>query len=142
MGIEDPIKTAKDWLQMAEMAVEANKYAQATYSMEMATEIALKAVLIAVRVEVPKVHDIRKAARMFLAGNKSLPRPFVEGLDGYLATFETLLRLRPIVGYGFETGTNKQYLKEQAEELLPKCSNILAECEKAIRHAKGRSVNR
>ena len=130
----EPIDAAKDWLKMAELAMEVRKYAQAAYSLEMAVEIALKAVLISVHVEVPKVHDIRKAARMFLAGNRSLPKSFLEELDDFLATFETLLRLRPIVGYGFETGTAKSDIKEQAERLLPKCKIIIAECEKAAKH--------
>lgn len=130
----EPIETAKDWLEMAELAMEAGKYAQTAYSLEMAVEIALKAVLIAVHVEVPKVHDIRKAAKMFLAGNRSLPKSFLEELDGFLATFETLLRLRPIVGYGFEAGAAKSDIKEQAERLLPKCAIVITECGKAVKH--------
>lgn len=137
-----PIDAAKDWLNLAELAMDAGKYAQAAYSLEMAVEIALKTVLIAIHVEVPKVHDIRKAAKMFLAGNRSLPKSFLGELDDFLATFETLLRLRPIVGYGFEAGAAKSDIKEQAEKLLPKCAIILAECEKAVKHVKKKGDSR
>lgn len=135
MGVK-PIDMAKDWLQTASLALDAKKYAQVAYSMEMAVEIALKAVLIAIHVEVPKVHDIRKTAKMFLTGNKAVPKSFLEGLDDILATFETLLRIMPIVGYGFESGATGNEIREQAEKLLPKCTRIVEECERAIRHAE------
>ncbi|EQD26864.1 Methyltransferase type, partial [mine drainage metagenome] len=47
----------------------AQKYrARTKLGGEMSAEIALKAVMISLHVEVPKVHDIRKVVRVYLAG--------------------------------------------------------------------------
>ena len=111
----EPIETAKDWLEMAELAMEAGKYAQTAYSLEMAVEIALKAGPYCSSRGGAESARHKEGGQMFLAGNRSLPKSFLEELDGFLATFETLLRLRPIVGYGFEGWRGQIRQKEQAK---------------------------
>lgn len=133
MEVETAIENAKDWLKTAEVAAGAGKYPQALYSLEMAVEIAFKAVLISIHVEMPKVHDTRKTVRVFLAGNKSIPKSFSERLDDFLVTFETLLKIRSLVGYGLETSAGKNEIKDLAVHFLPKCAQIINECEKAIK---------
>ncbi len=135
MGVT-PIDTAKDWLEVAEIASDAKKYEQSLYALEMSVEIAFKAVLMSVNVEAPKVHDIRRVLRTFLIGNKSMPKAFTKELDGYISTFEDLLRLRPFVGYGFENGAGKKMMEEQAKAMLPKCAKIVSACEDAIGHVQ------
>ncbi|MCL4336169.1 MAG: HEPN domain-containing protein [Candidatus Thermoplasmatota archaeon] len=132
MEVENAISSAKDWLEAARVTAEAKVYSQALYSMEMAVEIAFKAVLIAMHVEVPKVHDVRRAVRIYLRGNKLISQSFLADLENYLATYETLLRIRPIVGYGFEKGISKDEMRNQVSSLFPLCSRIIDECEKAI----------
>ncbi len=132
MAIKRPIEAAEDWLQTAEAALKAEKYDQSLYSLEMAVEIAFKAVLNSVHVEVPKIHDIRKSIRVFLAGNKKMPEDFLSQLDDYLAIFESLLRMRSAVGYGFETSMDDKQLANEAKALLPKCSKIISSCRGAI----------
>lgn len=133
--VKRPIDTAWDWFQTAEMALRGGKPEQALYALEMSVEIALKAVLVSMRVEVPKVHDIRRVARTFLTGSKVLPKSFLENLDGYIATFETLLSMRSMVGYGFEGENEEKELEAQAKALMPECKKIIAACEEAIRKA-------
>lgn len=130
-----PIDTAEDWFQTGEMAFNGGKPEQALYALEMSVEIALKTVLISMRVEVPKVHDIRRVARTFLAENKALPKPFRDNFDTYIATFETLLSIRSMVGYGFEGEKEKKELEAQAKSLIPECARIIRACEEAIRKA-------
>ncbi|MEM3572450.1 MAG: HEPN domain-containing protein [Candidatus Micrarchaeaceae archaeon] len=130
--VKTPIETAKDWLQTAELALNAGRYEQAIYALEMSVEIAFKAVLISMRVEVPKVHDIRKPISLFLQGNKAVPKDFLNELDDYISTFKTLLSLRSMVGYGFEGGFENIDMKKQAEILFTKCRRIIAACETAV----------
>lgn len=131
--VNAPIETAKDWLQTAKITSDAGIYGQSIYALEMAVEIALKAVLLSVHVDVPKVHDVRKTVKTFIVGNKDVPKSFRDGLDHYMPIFETLLNLRAMVGYGFEGGAESKELEMQAKTLIPKCSEIILACEKAIK---------
>ena len=61
MGIEiakEAIDTAESWLETANTMAGKGIYNTALYSEEMAVEIALKAVMLAVDVEPPKIHNI------------------------------------------------------------------------------------
>lgn len=133
MAIENAIETSKNWYETARLAASGGIYSQALYSLEMSVEIAFKAVLISVHVDVPKVHDIRRVIRMHLTGNNLLPKTFLEGLEGFLDTFETLLRMRSMVGYGFEGILDKEQMLKQFETLLSPSGNLISECEMAIR---------
>jgi HEPN domain-containing protein len=132
--VKTPIETSKDWLKTAEITLNAERYGQSLYALEMSVEIAFKAVLLSIHVEVPKVHDIRKTVKTFLSGNKKMPKKFADELDDYLSTFENLLSLRSIVGYGFESGLESAELEKQAESLVPKCHKIIIACEYAIKN--------
>ena len=136
MVVKKTIEVARDWLQTAEAALGAEKYGQSLYSLEMAVEIAFKAVLESVHVEVPKVHDIRKVIMTFLAGNKKMPKDFLDQLEDYLLTFEGLLRIRSMVGYGFESNMDEAQLASKARKLIPKCSKIVSSCEDAIKKVR------
>ena len=138
MAIETAIETSKNWYETARLAASAEIYSQALYSLEMGAEIALKSVLISLHVEVPKVHDIRKVARLYLSSNTSVPKAFVKKLDWMLEVFEDLLRMRSIVGYGFEGVVDKEELRVQLEVLLPKCLDLIDESEKAVNYITGK----
>ena len=143
MAIERAIETSRNWYETARITTAAGIYSQAFYSLEMSAEIALKAVLISLHVEVPKVHDIRKIARMYLAGNKSVPQTFLGKLDEILEIFESLLRMRSMIGYGFEGILDKEDLRKQLDILLPQCSDLVEQCEIAIQYLerKGKKSN-
>jgi HEPN domain-containing protein len=101
--------------------------------MEMSVEIAFKAVLRSLSIEFPKVHDITDAAREYLSGNGKLPGGFREGLQDYIATFNSLLGYRPIVGYGFDERFQNVDFEEKAKRLLPKSKEVVLACEAAIK---------
>jgi HEPN domain-containing protein len=140
MGVKEPIEVSKDWLKTADITFKIGRYEQTLYSLEMAAEIAFKAVLLSLNLEVPKVHDIRKIIRTFLAGNKKVPKEFSNDLDEYLSTFEVLLRMRSIVGYGFENYMEKGHLEEEAQKMLSKCSKLVKSSEGAISYIKNNSA--
>ena len=129
------IEVARDWLVTAEISSKAKMYEQSLYAMEMSVEIAFKAVLLSFKHDAPKVHDISEIAREYLAGNRKLPKEFLEGLEGYLNTFNVLLGFRPIVGYGFEERFEKWDFSVEARRLLPECTKIVSACEGAIESA-------
>lgn len=131
--VRTPIETAKGWLKTAEVAFDAGIYEQSLYALEMSVEIALKAVLIATHVEVPKVHDITDVVRTFLVHNKKLPKEFADNIPDYLSTFKSLVEIRPFVGYGFENKNERIWFDKQAQELMPKCTKIVKSCENAIK---------
>ena len=138
MGVNSPVEVAKDWLKSAELLKGVKRYEQSLYAMEMASEIALKTVLLATKTEFPKVHDIRKAVMLFLSGNKKVPKQFANNLDSHMKTFETLLRLRSFAGYGFESSMDPKELEQQAQSLLPKCKELVKDCESAIIYIEGK----
>ncbi len=133
MAVTEPIDNARDWLDTAKLAMGSGMGAQAIYAMEMGVEIAFKSVLIALHVDVPKAHDIRKTIKTFIVGNKAVEKGFAENIDGYLLTFEALLRLRAPAGYGFEGQLAREEINAQAKALLPKCSEIISACEHAVK---------
>ncbi len=133
MAMTEPIDTAKDWLDTARLAMDKGMGAQAIYAMEMSVEIALKSVLITLHIDVPKVHDIRKIARMHISGNRAVGKAFRGKIDGYLETFEELLRLRAPAGYGFERPAAREEINAEAKRLLPKCTEIVSACERTVK---------
>ena len=133
MAVKQPIDTAMNWLKVAQLAFERKIYEQSIYALEMSVEIAFKAVLLSVKVEAPRVHDIRKVIDIYLAGNRRLPKTFTGSLDSYLSTFDELLKLRPFVGYGFESEIGRKELDVRAKRLLSECSRLVAACGRAIK---------
>jgi HEPN domain-containing protein len=127
------IEAAKDWLKSAELNLNAGMPAQSLYSLEMAVEIAFKAVLISLDIEVPKVHDIEKTIRAHIAVDGRMPKWFLDELEDYLSTFGTLLELRMPAGYVFEQGFKKEGIEQEAKMLIPKCRKILQSCEKVVK---------
>ncbi len=131
--VKTAIEVSKDWLSTAEMSSKMGLYEQSLYAMEMSVEIAFKAVLRSLSIEFPKVHDITDAAREYLSGNGKLPGGFREGLQDYIATFNSLLGYRPIVGYGFDERFQNVDFEEKAKRLLPKSKEVVLACEAAIK---------
>ena len=111
--VKTPMAVAKSWLRNANRNMGDREYELSLYSLEMAVEIAFKAVLISINIDPPKVHDIRDTIRISLNGNKKISKQFSEGLDGYLSTFGELLSLRSMAGYGFEVGIESAELRKQ-----------------------------
>ncbi len=129
--------TAKDWLLAAEVTSKAGISGQSLFSLEMSVEIALKAVLLSVNADVPKVHDIRSVINVHLKNNSVLPKKFLENLPGYMKVFEELIRERAPAGYGFESMERGEF-KAQMKELMPKCREIVRACDAAIKHVEGK----
>jgi HEPN domain-containing protein len=134
--VKAPIAVAESWLRNANRNLSDKEYELSIYSLEMAVEIAFKAVLISINIDPPKVHDIRDTIRISLDGNKKISKQFSEMLDGYLSTFGELLSLRPMAGYGFEGNIESAELRKQNESLIPKCSRIVQACENEVKRLR------
>jgi HEPN domain-containing protein len=128
MAVKTPIESAEEWLDMADLALSKKLYEQSLYAMEMASEIALKGVLMAIKISVPKTHNIGDTVRTYLYGNQKLSQEFLEHLPTFLEDFKTLLELRPAVGYGFESRLSHDELASKAIMLMPRCTKLVKEC--------------
>lgn len=134
--IDGAIKSANEWMGIAEDAMKRQANAKAVYCMEMAVEAAIKAVLIGVNIEVPKAHDVVGVAEISLIGNRKLQSGFSKGLSGFLETFRTLLKERAAAGYSFNYDEIEVKMKRLATELFPKCKEIVGECGNEVKHIK------
>ncbi|MDE1868650.1 MAG: HEPN domain-containing protein [Candidatus Micrarchaeota archaeon] len=134
--IDGAIKSAHEWMGIAEDAMKRQAHAKAVYCMEMAVEAAMKAVLIGVNIEVPKAHDVAGVAEISLIGNRKLQSSFSEGLNGFLETFRTLLKERTAAGYSFNYDEIAVKMKRLATDLFPKCKRIVDECDNEVKHIK------
>ncbi len=134
------IENSRIWLATAKAALAEGIYTTALYGAEMSVEIALKGVLIELGVDIPKSHNIVSLARISLKENRSrLSKEFVEKEHFITSTLETLLDLRPVVGYAYERNIGKEDMKPRAKEYLRKAEEIVSLCGNAIRHAGKRA---
>jgi HEPN domain-containing protein len=117
----DALDDAMRWLNSAKRSGDSGDYNLGIYGLEMSLEIALKAVLIALKVDYPKVHDVLPVIRLAIKENRSkLPGAFVNNESFVLDTFRELLKLRGPAGYTFSSnikiadleGDYKRYLKD------------------------------
>lgn len=126
------METASIWLDTAEAAMRSKIYATALYSMEMAVEIALKAVLMELGVNVPKLHNIMNVLEAVLDEKHSaISKEFIEKESFILSTYNDLLEIRPIVGYTFETGVSIN-TEEKAKKYMSAAKEVVGLCRLAV----------
>lgn len=111
-------------------------YTTALYSMEMAVEISLKALLLEFQVNVPKTHNVINTLRnLFEEKNAILPKEFSSRKDFILDAYNDLLEIRPLVGYTFEVNMSIDP-EEKAKQYIKSTKEIVNLCDLAIRHIK------
>ena len=113
------IESAEAWLRTAEITRKNEDYDISAYSLEMSLEITLKAVLIALNVNYPKVHDMTIALRKQLKSNKKISVEDANRFNEYMFILSDLIRLRPIGGYFFDD-TNDKASEKELENLVSK----------------------
>ncbi|MCW1309899.1 MAG: HEPN domain-containing protein [Candidatus Nanoarchaeia archaeon] len=135
----DALDDAQRWLNSAKRDGSSGDYNLGIYGLEMSVEIALKAVLIFLGIDYPKVHDILPVVRMAIKENKSrLPKSFVENESFILDTFKDLLKLRGPAGYTFGSNVKIMDLEEDYKKYLGDATKILELCKTAITVSKKR----
>lgn len=129
----DAVASAKRWLNSAGRNAGGGDYDTALYSLEMSVEIALKAVLFALGLEVPRMRSISDLATEALKGDSRLPKEFREETDSMVGTFNALINLRPTSGYMFETTSTLTELKKKYEAYKGNAERTVDLCENAVR---------
>lgn len=125
----DAVGSADRWLDSAKLNAKSGNYDAALYSLEMSVEIALKAVLLSLEIDVPRVHAINDAVTLALQDRRA-PKEFKDKVPTVLSTFNALLSLRSVGGYVFETRASLADLKtlygkykEEAEGVVKLCGD-------------------
>ncbi len=129
----DALDDALRWLNSAKRSGDSGDYNLGIYGLEMSTEIALKGVLIALKIDYPKVHDILPVIRLAIREHSSrLPGAFVNNEYFILDTLRELLKLRGPAGYTFSSNIKVADLKEDYKRYLRDVTQILELCKTSI----------
>lgn len=129
----DALDDAQRWLNSAKRSGDSEDYNLGIYGLEMSLEIALKAMLIALKVDYPKVHDILPNIHLALKENKSkLPEEFINNEVFILDTFRELLKLRGPAGYTFSSNIKIKDLEGDYKKYLRDVTKIFGLCKDSI----------
>ncbi len=137
MGIEiakEAIDTAESWLETANTMAGKGIYNTALYSEEMAVEIALKAVMLAVDVEPPKIHNIIEIMENNTLLSRKIPKEKYSDVKRIVRTLlPELLRSRQTSGYTFNYNIDRKELKTLALKYLVASRDALNLCKNVIK---------
>lgn len=127
------IGSAKRWLRSAELNAKAGNYDSALYSLEMANEIAFKAVLMSLGVDAPKTHNISDVFSRSVGADRKASKAFEGRMDAAVDTFRSLLELRSISGYIYETKYDVIALKGKYRSYAKPVEDVIGVCEKVVK---------
>ena len=134
----EAILSARRWLESSQATAKDGNYDVAIYGLEMSVEIALKAVMLSIGVETPKIHAIGDAFAKVVKENGRVPLEFSSSLTETIGTFNKLLELRSVAGYMFESGDEFANFEKQYNALEGSACRVVAMCEKAVRSISGK----
>jgi HEPN domain-containing protein len=132
----DAIESAQRWLQAAKLNAKIGNYDSALYSLEMSTEIALKAVLLALGIDIPKTHNIADVFAKSVSSDKKALKAFKGEIDVTIDVFRSLLELRNISGYIYETRYNMNALKDKYDLYIKSSEEIIEICQGFVKERK------
>ncbi len=124
--------SAGRWLNSGRINSNGGNYDAALYSLEMAVEISLKAVLLSLNFDAPKTHAIGDFVKEAVRGNGKVPEEFRSSLPETLSVFNALLELRSVSGYIFESEKELKELGKMYSELRPKAEEAVKKCNNAV----------
>ena len=136
MGVEiaeKALETAESWINTAETMAEKKIYNTCLYSETMAVEIALKAVLFAVGIEPPKMHNIIETVEKNIVNSQKISKDKREEIREIARSLlPELLGNRQTSGYTFNYNIDKETLEaialrylELSEKAVLLCKNIV-----------------
>ncbi len=125
------IKRAENWLQGAQWALEDQRWDDVVYSAQMASEQAVKGVLLSKNLSFKRVHDVSDRF-LELQDDVSLPRWFKDQIPSIANSLIVLTEQRALAGYGFEEDLADDYFKDYAPEALEIASTVLKFCKQLL----------
>ncbi len=136
MGVEiaeKALETAESWINTAEAMAEKKIYNTCLYSETMAVEVSLKAVLFAVGIEPPKMHNIIETVEKNIVNSQKISKDKREEIREIARSLlPELLGNRQTSGYTFNYNIDKETLEaialrylELSEKAVLLCKNIV-----------------
>ena len=127
------IVEAKSWFRSGILNQEGKNYSKSVYALEMALEIALKAVIASAGRDVPKRHDIIPPLdEIILSKPKLFSTEFKNAFISIKPVFLKLLVTRQASAYGYETSIKEEDFKTLFEENYQSVKNMIEACENEI----------
>lgn len=133
------VKIAQSYLKQAEVrlgdAKDAYKDGNHPYAVRLSqecVELSLKAVLKAVGIEYPKVHDV---SDVFLSVKQRFPEWFQEELNYLSESSKILVKKREVSFYGGEEvflSPNEVIGKEDAKDAVERAEKVFSLCRKLV----------
>lgn len=125
------LENGETWFGSANSNFRDGHYSVALYSLEMSAEIALKAVLLSVKVNAPKIHDVSVLAAKYADEDKRLAA--IKDNEKFIRdTFRDLLMYRNSAGYMFEYRKSEDDFKDIVSDYMPKTRRLLDICREVI----------
>lgn len=128
----DAIENSRRWLSSANVNAKVGNYDLAVYSLEMSVEIALKALLFSIGIDVPKTHSVGDIVVKGVKEDGVLSRMIGGEIDGFVRTFNSLSTLRSMSGYIFETRSTLKDMKSKYEKFAAETERVVDLCGKAV----------
>ncbi len=132
MEAEEILRSSEMWLRTCDASRKAGIPASALYSLEMSVEMALKAVLCGLGIEVPKAHNVTNQIREVARHDARIPKEFRERMDKIASTFSTLVEYRAPSGYSFEYNLSDEELERKLDSLYDDSKEIIELCRRAV----------
>ena len=116
---------AEEWFKSAEKLKEIGAAPKIVYSLEMATELSLKALLLYHGIDYPKTHNILPLVIRLISSDGFHDDEIRNHREMIFSVFHALLDLRSASGYSYESSYSKGFFIEKADEYVDKVSIIL-----------------
>jgi HEPN domain-containing protein len=130
---EDYLKRAGSRLKALEVLMTEESWADVVREAQELVEIALKALLRACRVEVPRIHDVSPVLEQ---NRDRLPKQINDQLGELMKISKSLRRDRELAFYGSEDLTPSEfYTREDAATALAQARQVYLAVHKATREA-------
>jgi HEPN domain-containing protein len=133
----EALKTADSWMKTANLMIEKRIYNTALYAEEMSVEIGLKAIMLALGEDPPKVHNILESVTELVNKSEKITKGDREKLTE-ISRFllPELLRTRQISGYTFNFNISDKELESLALRYIEPAMDALRKIREIISNLK------
>ena len=127
------IEESLSWLRSADLNKKGQNYSKCVYDLQMALEIAVKAILFAVGVDSPKKHNLNDLLEIAVNERKNLfSDQFKRALPGMVASLRRLLYLRSVSAYGFEKSISPTDFESISNEMYQPTADYISLCSEEV----------
>ncbi len=126
------IEDAKRWFDVAGLSMENKLNDKALYAMEMSLEMVLKAILLSIGTEFPKVHNVSELLRNELR-NKKIDEKMRDKIYLWLDTFDYLLEFKNASGYRAQSSMTDADFRDKANKKFDTVKDAINGCESVIK---------